>query len=224
MPSSDARPMEDQVGAVFGLADEQAMAPRTAAAFAVGEEWNQDAQPAQHRVPQIVRRERVGKLLQTLGVRTRQERIPALAKTNPFRAHPQCQPLVAVDADPRVLAALEYHRHARLSPTAVVEPFDPLVPPNPFRWRDDRNPPPPGQLLDPLVILDRHAAEVFSRQPRHAAMLSQEPHDARWRLQHLNHRIEQHTIKTGVTKPDTSGVTFCKSVHGGSPHGVSKTP
>ena len=91
--------LEDQVGAVLDLADEQAIAEPLMAALPVGEEGDQLGQPAVAAGLDVRGRELVGQLLQPCRVGAGPEGVGALLEGDALLAQPACQPLVAVEAD-----------------------------------------------------------------------------------------------------------------------------
>src|SRR6266478_3919662 len=93
---------EDQVRAVFDLADEQAITEALATTFGVGEKGNQLGQPAMGTSQDVRRSEGVGKCLQPGRVATGSERIAALLEGDVFLAQAAGEPLVAIETDTSV--------------------------------------------------------------------------------------------------------------------------
>ncbi|HKM54192.1 MAG TPA: hypothetical protein VJY33_12350 [Isosphaeraceae bacterium] len=91
--------LEDEIGAVFDLADEQAIPEPLMAALAVGEEGDKLGQPAVGAGLYVRGREPVGQLLQPRRVSTGPEGVGALVEGDALLAQPVRQPLVAVEAD-----------------------------------------------------------------------------------------------------------------------------
>jgi hypothetical protein len=91
--------LEDQVGAILDLADEQAITEALVAALPVGEEGDQLRQPAMSAGVDVRRRELIGQFLQPRRVSAGAEGIGALLEGDALLAEPAGQPLVAVEAD-----------------------------------------------------------------------------------------------------------------------------
>lgn len=98
-----------------------------------------------------------------------------------------------------------------------VERFDPLFPADVLGRFDDGHLPFLGEALHELMVVRGDRLEVIRRQVgRQPFFLEEADHTGRI-LQHLNHRVQQDTIKARVREPDVVLVVFDKSVHRGPP-------
>ena len=93
--------MEDQVVAELDLGEEQAMFAAGMVSLECGEERCEAGEPFLATGDQIMGRELVGKLLQSVGLGATHEGIGALTKVDALRTHPVRQPVMLIEVDPR---------------------------------------------------------------------------------------------------------------------------
>src|SRR5512135_3814767 len=113
--------LEDQVGAVLDLADEEAITEALMATLPIAEERHQLGQPAMGTGLDVGGRELVGQFLQPRRVGAGTEGVTALLEGNALRAQSARQPLVAVEANPSVEGEVRANPQKHAAEVLVLE-------------------------------------------------------------------------------------------------------
>src|SRR6266700_4065531 len=100
--------------------------------FFVGEEWSEGGQPLLAALQQILCRERVGQFLQARRIAALQEGVAALLKIDALFLHPNRQPVVLVEANPRGEREVGTHADEHPAPVWVIQVEVKLVHPTLF--------------------------------------------------------------------------------------------
>ena len=124
--------MEDQVGAVLPLRQEEPLVDRGIPACSGGEERGQHGKPSLAAARQVVGGERLGERLQAGGVTAGEKRIPALADAAAFSGHPRRQPVMLIQAQARGEGEVGTQAHEHPAPVGIDQIEAVLVDPTPL--------------------------------------------------------------------------------------------
>src|SRR5438105_3237413 len=113
--------MEDEVVAIFHLREEQTMLTTGMLPLPVGNERSECGKPLLAALQQVLSGERVGEFLQARRVAALQKRVGGLLKIDSLFPHPNRQPVVLVEADPRGKWKVGTHAHEHPAPVRVIQ-------------------------------------------------------------------------------------------------------